>query len=325
MPSRRGRQPHKPRIITFGFLFVASSLWGVTQASEGADLAGTRPSLLSRYSLNAAHKRSRLPKYLREVSGLALDSNQQLILHHDNNARVWRFDTQSERLETNPLQDLPIKGDFEGIARFNESIVLSASVGLLKRLDTASQLSSGQSSRQTATLHPQDGWIELPFKHLCNFEGLTIVTHKDRSGTLLMPCKYPRFQEAGAAPADDNLIYIFRHSLNPDLSLSSKALQRLAINITPVLKAYRLPRLRPSAIEVTNGRLLILAGKERVLLEIDMQGTLIDWRRLRWLRHRQAEGLTVLADGTLIIADEGRWLGGTVTQYRPSSASASAQ
>ena len=63
--------------------------------------------------------------------------------------------------------------------------------------------------------------------------------------------------------------------------------------------------------------MLVLAGKERVLLETTITGRLIAWRRLAWPRHRQAEGLTMGADGSLIIADEGRWLGGTVTVYQP--------
>jgi hypothetical protein len=93
---------------------------------------------------------------------------------------------------------------------------------------------------------------------------------------------------------------------------------RLEIDVSPVLKDYRLPRLRPSAVEVVDHHLLILAGKERVIIETDLEGNLIDWGRLSWPRHRQAEGLTLLSDGTLVIADEGRWLGGTLTAYRPN-------
>jgi len=323
----RGQKPSKPGIIAFivilgAWLGAWLGVWATAfdaQAREGAVASPSEPSLLSRYSFNSVHKRSRLPKYLREISGLAADSNQRVILHHDNNARIWSFDSEGAQLNEDSLQDQPVKGDFEGIARFNEKVVLSASFGVLK---IAQQIADAPSD-QTPELQVQPGWIELPFKALCNFEGLAIVTHSDRRGTLLMPCKYPRFEEAGEPAADDERLYVFRHGLNRDASLSSKTLQRLAINVTPVLQAYRLPRLRPSAIEVVGERLLILAGKERVLLETDMDGNLISWRRLRWPRHRQAEGLTILPNGTLLIADEGRWLGGTVTQYKPASGSLS--
>ncbi len=283
--------------------------------AQAQDSATAKPSLLAGYSFQSPYKRSRLPKHLREVSGLAVDSKQRLILHDDNNARIWSFDTEALQLSEPPLQNQPVKGDFEGIAQFNDAVVLSASFGSIRRLTATTETASGS----TSELVVQEGWIELPFKGRCNFEGLGILTQKDRSATLLMPCKYPWFEKAGDEPADDNLLYVFRHQLNSDASLSERTLEPLKIKVTPVLKEFRLPRLRPSAIEVVGTRLLILAGKERVVLETDLMGNLIAWQRLRWPRHRQAEGLTVMPDGTLVIADEGRWLGGTLTQYRPKT------
>lgn len=309
MPSPR---PTCFAILQLLLLVASSILWLPLVQAQAQDSADSPASLLAGYSFRSSYKRSRLPKYLREISGLAVDSNQRLILHDDNNARIWSFDTQALRLSANPLQDQPIKGDFEGIARFNDSVVLSASIGSIRLLNPAIETTSGSMSQWVV----QNGWIDLPFKGRCNFEGLGILNEQGPGATLLMPCKYPWFEQAGDEPADDHLLYVFRHQLNSDASPGEKSLEPITVNVTPVLKAFRLPRLRPSAIEVVGTRLLILAGKERVLLETDLTGKLIDWQRLRWPRHRQAEGLTVMPDGTLVIADEGRWLGGTLTQYR---------
>jgi len=293
-------------------LVACSLIWPPFVQADAQEAANSTPSVLAGYSFRSSHKRTRLPKPLREISGLAVDSNQRLILHTDNNARIWSFDTQAQRLSEKPLQDQPIKGDFEGIARFNDLVVLSASFGSIRLLSAVTETAPDL----TSELVVQKDWINLPYNGRCNFEGLGILTHDDRSATLLMPCKYPWFEKAGEEPADDEILYVFRHDLESDGSLGDTTLTPLQIDVAPVLKAFRLPRLRPSAIEVVGARLLILAGKERVVLETDHAGNLIAWQRLRWTRHRQAEGLTVMPDGTLVIADEGRWLGGTLTQYQ---------
>jgi len=314
--------------VLAGLGVLAITLVSMTPLRAAAlETADATPSLLQGYSFRSAHKRSRLPKYLKEVSGLARISKQHVLLHHDNNARVWSFDTGNNRLDEVPRQDQPVKGDFEGIAMFNNTVVLAASNGSIKRLESTSKLTREGTDR-AANLQLSELWIDLPFKNRCNFEGLAIITNKDNSGTLLMPCKYPHFEQAGYPAADDKLLYLFRHRLrnnNVDPGIGAEnhaAMPTLTVNVEAVLKAYRLHRLRPSAIEVVNQRLLILAGKERVLLETDLQGALIAWRRLPWLRHRQAEGLTFMPNGTLVIADEGRWLGGTITQYKPKFTSA---
>lgn len=257
-----------------------------------------KASLLDQYNFRRAAQRIRLPKFLREASGLAMLGESQVVLHHDNSALVWILDVQTSQLSSTPLQNQALRGDFEGIAQVAGNLFMSTSHADI--LEFAPPYTSPPTQHSTQ------------FKSLCNFEGLAALANPDQGVTLLLPCKYPKFVEAGLPAAQDHLLYLFRHPLRD----GATKLPTLAIDTTQVLQTYGMKRLRPSAIAVVNDRLLILAGKERVLLETTLEGELIAWRRLRWPRHRQAEGLTLSMDGTLIVADEGRWLGGTVTSYR---------
>jgi uncharacterized protein YjiK len=63
----------------------------------------------------------------------------------------------------------------------------------------------------------------------------------------------------------------------------------------------------PSGIEVDarTGRIIIVASKENGIVELDKTGRLLAARQLG-TRHCQPEGVAILADGSLVIADEGR-------------------
>ncbi len=64
----------------------------------------------------------------------------------------------------------------------------------------------------------------------------------------------------------------------------------------------------PTAITLTpqNGHFLILASRQRAVVELTPDGTLVAARKLRLeSRHRQAEGIEITRDARLLIADEG--------------------
>ena len=58
---------------------------------------------------------------------------------------------------------------------------------------------------------------------------------------------------------------------------------------------------------------MVLAAQENAMVELDAEGQVLAARRLG-ARHRQPEGATILADGALVIADEGARLG-QMTRY----------
>jgi uncharacterized protein YjiK len=73
----------------------------------------------------------------------------------------------------------------------------------------------------------------------------------------------------------------------------------------------------PSGIEVhpETGGLILISAQEETILELSPQGALRDGRELHRKTHLQPEGITFLADGSLLLADEGQGKRGRVTRY----------
>ena len=84
----------------------------------------------------------------------------------------------------------------------------------------------------------------------------------------------------------------------------------------------RINRFNPSGIAVSprNGNLLLVAAKQKALLEITMAGDLVKVFTLPMQRyHRQTEGIALFANGTLILADEGGNKRGRLGVYRATN------
>lgn len=259
-------------------------------AGGGADLE--EDAVLGRYDWRTPAARWTLPDELDEVSGLAADGRGGLFTHDDNHSAVWRL-RLAPTFEARPLPGPGpvIDGDFEGITRQGADLLLLTSPGVLFRVT----LGSG-AERIVA------GPAPLPARTAgrCGFEGVAAAP----DGALYLACKYPRDPQAG---------HVLLLRLEPDGSV-----QPVPVDVGGVLAALGLRRLRPSGLAWHDaaGRLLVLAGKERVLLEVDPVRGLVAWRRLASALHRQAEGLALLEDGGLAVADEADGRRATLTLYR---------
>jgi hypothetical protein len=259
----------------------------VAAMPEGADLAPD--ARLARYDLAVPAAHWRLPAALEEISGLVDDGPGAVIAHHDNDARLWRL-TLRPSLKIVPDPGPWIDGDFEGVARRNHTWYLLRSPGVVYRR-ARDPGHTGPVVVDTAAARGR-----------CNFEGIETLP----DGSLLLACKYPRAPRAQA-------ILLYR------IAPRGEPATPIAIDVSALLAATGLRRVRPSGLAwLGHDRLLVLAGKERLLLEIDTG----DWRLLAWrglapIHHRQAEGLAVLTDGTLVIADEADGRKATLTTYRP--------
>jgi hypothetical protein len=73
-----------------------------------------------------------------------------------------------------------------------------------------------------------------------------------------------------------------------------------------------------ATFDPASAHLLVLAGPDHRIAEVDLDGRIVATGELDPARHPQAEGIAITHDGRLVIADEGRRTGARITVYAPS-------
>lgn len=225
----------------------------------------------------------RLPGRLREISGLALSEDGRLFAIEDERAIVYELDADEGRLiKAFALGDPVLRADIEGVAVLGETFVLVTSDGELLFAD------EGEDGEQVP-------WDSVPtgLGATCEVEGLDAVPGEER---LLIACKEPR----------DGGTRLFVHSWTPADGLQPDA--TIELPMADILTSLGKRRVNPSGIVVdaASGNLLLVAARQRALVELEADGTFVRALRLPLGdRHHQPEGIELGADGKLVIADEG--------------------
>lgn len=247
----------------------------------------TGSSVLNRYSLEAdSIMQWRLPDRLNEISGLAMTDDGRLFAVDDEVAIVYELDYDEGGIIKAFAMGKPVvKGDFEGIAVADELIYLTTSTG---RLYVSAEGADGQ--RVSFDVY------DTGLGAYCEVEGLV---QSNDSSILYFMCKKPRKK------SDIRGLSLFAWDLAERRMLPERT---IILPETEILRKLRLDRLSPSGvtIERKTGNRLIIASRQRVLVEITADGSLVDARHLPLgSRHRQAEGIELAIDGRLLVADEG--------------------
>jgi len=228
----------------------------------------------------------KLPKSLGEISGLAMDDRQRLFAHNDEKAVIYQLDyREGRRIKKFALGDPAIRGDFEGIAVTEDEIYLIDSNGVLYAAP------EGEDNSAVGYQLTRTGLGKR-----CEIEGLEYQRdHK----SLLVLCKSPRQK------ALKGYVTVFHWSLE-NKALDDARTIKLDRDVLKELMGSR--GFHPSGITVIpdNGHLLIVAARERALMELTADGTMVDAFELPTAKHhRQAEGIAITAEGDLLLADEG--------------------
>lgn len=247
---------------------------------------GAEPGLLAAHSLGTESLTQwRLPARLREISGLALTQDGRLLAVSDEAAVVYELDVAAGRLmKAFAYGDPVLRGDFEGIAVLEERVYLLTSDGNL--------------------VHGREGadGERLPYSRTdtglgrhCELEGL--AQHAERR-QLLLACKTPRQGGALDVPA------IFAWSPG---SRDPSPPAPIRLPLGEILPRIDSNRLNPSgvAVDPAGGHILLVASRQRALVELTADGRLVRVAGLAAARHRQPEGIEVTGDGRLLLADEG--------------------
>jgi hypothetical protein len=289
--GRTGIAPGRP-LAFVGTLFALSGI-------SGAPTPLPVPSpVLERYDFSpGAGLRRELPWALEEVSGLAVTLDGRLFAHNDERAVVYQIDPETGGvLKAFSAGYRGIPGDFEGIAVARGRFALVTSAGLILELPEGEAGSAVEYHVHRTRLG-----------HFCEIEGLAFDPMEDE---FLLPCKVTRARDLRghlvviSVPLDTMQPYLVPRVFLPLEDLREHGLD---------------PSFHPSAIEVLpdDGTLILAAAREGALVELTSQGRLLAARKLSLEDHPQAEGLTFLPDGTLVLADEGRGRRGRITLYPP--------
>ncbi len=238
----------------------------------------------------------KLPGKLREISGLALTSDERLLAITDEEAIVYEIDYDTGGLvKAFALGEPTVRGDFEGIAVVGDTVWLMTSDG-----------------RLFATAEGRDGErvsferYETGLGDYCEFEGLAAD-----EASLFLACKKSK--------AKNNMLKIFQVSVADKRPVQSGATE---ISASALADKIDKKRLHPSgiAIEPGSGNRVVLAANHKALITLSPSGELIDAIILPGKRrHRQAEGIEITSDGRLLIADEGGDGRGRLAVYRWTS------
>jgi uncharacterized protein YjiK len=238
----------------------------------------------------------KLPKRLREISGLALDGRQRLFAHDDEHAVIYQLDYAAGRLVKRfSLGSPPLAGDFEGIAVARDRFYLITSRG---DLYSAPEGEDGEAVAYDLT--------RTDLGKRCEIEGLAFLAV---SNELLVACKTAR------ESALEDVVAVFRWSLTTNAPSREEPIRLSLAEIGPLTGTQR---FHTSGIDVSpgNGNLVLVAARERALLEATLNGELRGATTLPPIHsHPQTEGIALTQQGDLILADEGGNKKGRLSVY----------
>ena len=229
----------------------------------------------------------KLPGRLKEISGLAMTSDNRLLAHDDEKGIIYEIDyrkgTLVKAFQLSDTKD-PVSSDFEGIATVNDQVYLVTSSG---RIYEGSTAADGESVLYNiyATGVGRDYEIE----------GLA---HDASKRGLLLMCK-------GARKAELKERLKIYHWSTDEKQLIEDA--HIVIPVIEFTRHIEGKEFQPSGIErrPVSGNYFVIASRQRAIAEITPDGQVIAVKQFPAQWHRQAEGITFDADGALIIADEG--------------------
>jgi uncharacterized protein YjiK len=241
-----------------------------------------------------------LPSELSEVSGLTVAGPDSVFTHDDEYAIIYEFRlSDGHILRAFALDEPTLEGDFEGIATAGGRVFLVTSDGLIY-----SALPGENAERVSYRVY------DSGVGPRCEVEGLS---QAPEAGELLLLCK--RFRNDN----EEARLEIYRWKIGSE---RAEAEPFLSLPLAGLLDGDKLAEFRPSGLEwvPVSGRLYVVSARSRTVLVLGRAGRLVERHRLDATRHPETEGITLMPDGRLVLADEGsRTREGRLTAYRLSA------
>ena len=254
-------------------------------------------SSLGRYHLDSSHPSSvTVADQLREISGLVSLEDGRVFAHNDEYGIIYQIDPSNGKiLKRFSLGKKPLKGDFEDITFVSNRFFMVRSDGVLFEFAEGGaeksveyrQINTGLTSRN-------------------NIEGLCF---DPATNSLLLVCK----DNPGGGYRDVKAVWSF--SLE---KMTLKKRPRFLLPEKKLAESSRGNKFHPSGIarNPSTGTFYIIAGAGEAIIEVSADGEILGQVTFPKGVHKQAEGITFLPDGSLLISDEGKGDQGKIARYR---------
>lgn len=250
-------------------------------------------SSLQNYDLAAERSdRIYLPNELKEISGIAVNSNGRLFAHNDESSMIYEIDMSSGSIIKRFSAGKPArKDDFEDIEIVNGRFYLVNNKGDLLSFN-----------EETDGAYAEIEILKTPLSHSYDVEGLC---YDPETNSLLLACK----GFSGDQAYDGKSVFTFSLS---EKKMSDKARFRIAREKTG--KGFA-----PSGISrnPVTGSFYVISAAGNSVAEVSKDGTILGTAVLSPRVHEQPEGIAFLPDGTLLIANEGKSGKGYMLIYKP--------
>jgi len=252
-------------------------------------------SLLNNYDFNPESSAFiKLPKSLKEISGLALLNEKQILVNNDEEGIVYTLKVPGFEMTAKlKIGDEKIQKDFEGIAVVKDTVYMVTSNGVVYKINYSAKNDAADFIQFKTSLKIQN-----------DVEGLCY----DKN-SLLLACK----NEPGMGKVKSRAVYSF--------SLRKMTLERqprFLISLKELMQKYGFKNFAPSGIEKNpvNGNFFVLSSNPPSVIELNPRGKILAAIKLSSKTHPQPEGITFLNDGTMLISDEGQDKSGKITIYK---------
>lgn len=255
-----------------------------------------------------------LPVALREISGLAYDKTAETLLCiNDELGYIYELDTAEGNIQSKrKFADL---GDYEGIAFFNDKLIITRSNGKFYFYDPS--------------IPDVYKIVRTPLNTQNNIEG---ITHNPKTNQILLACKgSPRiagkFNETKGKLISAYDVSADTLMTDPYLLIKDKQLRRKVSEIygrigleEEDLKKLqkRVESFAPSglAIHPFSGNLYILSAQRSLLIVVDQQKQIKHIHFLAEDVHVQPEGICFSPTGDMYISNEGKSGRAKIYQYK---------
>ena len=250
--------------------------------------------VLHKYDFSEPAKQIYLDSQLNEISGLSLSENK-LYAHNDEISTIFEIDKSSgEILNKFHFGMKSLKGDYEDLVIVENNFFVIESNGNLYSFSNPGNDKISECFK-----------IKTGLKSKNDIEGIEFL---EKQNSFLLLCK----ESAGKGYKGKRAIYEFNPKTN-----ELKKTPEFLIDLKKIKRLTGRKNFNPSALKKTKEKtLLILDGKGKTLIEIDLSGEILSAVKLNKKLHKQPEGIEILNNGTIIISDEAVKGRPTLTYYQ---------